>query len=205
MIDVIPLGCVMAYAGDITAKNPIKGVTPAQNSKTTSALLARGWAYCNGQEINKMQYNNLYDVIGDIYGTSSHDSTFCLPDYRGYFFRAVANGKTVTDDLDTDRTTAPGGIAGGVGSTQTDQFQRHEHEYKGGKVVGTVNAESGSDSVALKIKDTLKVVEAKGFGAPRSGKETRPINIAVNYIIKIKTFGVPLHTISVLPQNACFR
>jgi microcystin-dependent protein len=42
------------------------------------------WLICNGAEVSKSDYPELYSVIGDIYGTSSSSSTFKLPDLQTY-------------------------------------------------------------------------------------------------------------------------
>lgn len=179
---MVPVGTVMAYAGNIDDKDALPGVSPKQNAKAALTLLSRGWAYCNGQAIDKGYYNELYQIIGDTYG--SDDDNFNLPDYRGYFFRAVDNGA----GRDTEkREKSAGGNSTGVGTTQLDQFQGHEHDYQGGETEAAIPAEQGADAVMLETLPTTNVVEMEGMGKPRYGKETRPINISVNYIIKIQT------------------
>ncbi|WMS87017.1 phage tail protein [Pleionea litopenaei] len=181
MFSDVPVGTIVAFAGNIDDTTPLEGVTPKQNSEMVTSLLARGWAYCNGQLVDKMQFNDLYKVIGGIYGEQGN--AFRLPDYRGYFLRAVDNGAK----RDTEsREASVGGQSSGVGTSQKDQFQGHEHQYSGGQSDGPVPAESGADAVMIEVKDTTAITEKQGYGSPRYGKETRPINIAVNYLIKVR-------------------
>ena len=42
-----------------------------------------GWKLCNGQELTKASYPELYAVIGDAYGTASDNNHFKLPDLSG--------------------------------------------------------------------------------------------------------------------------
>ena len=42
-----------------------------------------GWMLCNGQEVSRGTYSNLFAVIGDSYGIGDGSTTFNLPDLRG--------------------------------------------------------------------------------------------------------------------------
>ena len=42
-----------------------------------------GWMLCNGQEVSRETYANLFTVIGDSYGIGDGSTTFNLPDLRG--------------------------------------------------------------------------------------------------------------------------
>ena len=42
-----------------------------------------GWMLCNGQEVSREAYANLFAVIGDSYGIGDGNTTFNLPDLRG--------------------------------------------------------------------------------------------------------------------------
>jgi len=41
----------------------------------------KGWLLCDGSEISRNKYNNLYKVIGTEYGDGDGSSTFELPTY----------------------------------------------------------------------------------------------------------------------------
>jgi phage-related tail fiber protein len=43
--------------------------------------------FCNGQEVSRTEYSELFEVIGTYYGAGDGETTFNLPDMRGYFVR----------------------------------------------------------------------------------------------------------------------
>jgi microcystin-dependent protein len=67
---------------DITLNNnpylPIGIVLPYA---TTNA--PEGWLVCNGQEVSKITYSSLWNIIGTTFGVASNPNNFKLPDLRG--------------------------------------------------------------------------------------------------------------------------
>lgn len=56
--------------------------------------IPEGYLLCNGQEVSRTTYKDLFDVIGTTYGSTS-GTTFKVPDLRGKFIRG--NGSTTFD------------------------------------------------------------------------------------------------------------
>lgn len=171
-----PIGSVVAYAGDLSGANEGMGAphTP---------LEASGWMLCDGRALRSQDYPQLYAVIGNLYGGA--DGAFNLPDYRGTFLRGVDAGRGMDPDA-AIRTPAPQGQSGGVGSTQACALQVHAHDYAApGPAAGTG---PGSAPVAAPPQPASRTGGPVGEpGAPpvkTSLMETRPANIAVNYIIR---------------------
>ena len=73
-----------------------------------------GYLECNGAEVGRATYEELFNVVGTIYGEGDGLTTFNLPDYRGEFLRGLDNGRGV----DTDRI---------IGSSQSDAVLGHMH------------------------------------------------------------------------------
>ena len=74
-----------------------------------------GWLVCNGSAVSRtVNYGNLYDAIGSIYGDGDGSTTFNLPDLRGQFIRG----------FDSSGTIDPARI---FGTSQLDAMQRHSH------------------------------------------------------------------------------
>lgn len=46
-----------------------------------------GYLKCEGQEISRAEYSNLFNIIGTTYGSGNGSTTFNLPDLRGEFLR----------------------------------------------------------------------------------------------------------------------
>lgn len=90
LLDVVPPGAVLGYVGGF-------GNIPPK------------WLACDGSEVSKTQYNDLWNVIGNTFGTASSSSYFRLPDLRYQFVRG----------------SHPTNYA--VGSSQTDSVKKHKH------------------------------------------------------------------------------
>jgi hypothetical protein len=122
--------------------------------------IPKGWLLCDGSQFDITEYPALHNFL------NSH----ILPDLRGYFLRGLGGV-----DPELGRT---------IGSIQEDEFKSHKHELP----VDTLGHEdtqslmdNGGDDEGFAI-DPLKKVYTSSVG----GVETRPKNIAVNYIIKAK-------------------
>jgi len=138
-----------------------------------------GWLLCNGAEINRNQYDALFNTIGMAYGAGNLTTTFNLPDLRGMFLRGANQGRT-DDYKDPDLNTRIPNALGNkddAGSKQGDQFESHNHggytvmhQYDPLQAAWTTSGNWGNGH--------LNTIETNG------GNETRPNNIYVNYIIK---------------------
>jgi microcystin-dependent protein len=52
-----------------------------------NAIEPVGFLYCDGRPVSRTTYNELFNKIGDIYGSGDGSTTFNLPDLRGKFLR----------------------------------------------------------------------------------------------------------------------
>ena len=112
-----------------------------------------GWLLCDGRAMRSIEYLDLFQVIGTIYGDGSTDTRveaitdgdFNLPDMRGMFMRGVNNPITNTDeytlvesDIDPDEDTRQEKLGEnqplktGIGSVQDHAMQRIT-----GDIIGT--------------------------------------------------------------------
>lgn len=174
----VPAGCIMPFAGPV-------------------ANIPAGWMLCDGTAISRTTYANLYNVIGVAWGTGDGSTTFNLPDLRGMFLRGVAGTDTIGDpDAGTRLANAHGGNSGNnVGSYQGDAIRNITGACGtfGGENRGNlpdvgalwretgVNKNTGSDwgggaGIRSVNIDASRVVPV--------GRDNRPKNVAVNYIIK---------------------
>ena len=73
-----PVGGLLLYPGEIYKISP-----PGKKREIISELKKSGWLEANGQTLNKNDYPELFDVIGDVYNNGSEDeNSFSLPDMR---------------------------------------------------------------------------------------------------------------------------
>ncbi|MEQ9366321.1 MAG: phage tail protein, partial [Leptospirales bacterium] len=148
-------------------------VASVQSFATLSA--PPGWIECDGREISRSLYARLFQRIGDRFGTGDGTTTFNVPDMRGEFIRGWDNGRGVD-----------GGR--GLGTGQADQMQGHGHvirERQGLEGDGGTGFGATDPTGSLNYTGIVNEPSDDGVnGAPRTGPETRPRNIAMLYCIK---------------------
>lgn len=138
-----------------------------------------GWLICDGREVSRTAYAELFAIIGISFGEGDGVNTFNLPDLTGKFLRGVSKNADGTERPESDpdkdfRTSINGGNSGNsVGSYQADELKRHNHKYisyygKNGRA---------SDAGAW-------TGNRDAFTADSGGNETRPKNVYVYYLIK---------------------
>jgi hypothetical protein len=91
---MVPIGTIAAFAGGLD----------------TGWLKQQGWLYCDGAEVPKSQYADLFFTIGSNYGGTR--TTFRLPDLRGRFERGVDSQAKRDPYAEKRAQSAPGGLAG---------------------------------------------------------------------------------------------
>lgn len=133
------------------------------------ANIPDGYLLCNGAELEIARYPRLFAAIGTTWGNPGA-GLFQLPDLRGEFIRGLDNGR----GIDTGRV---------LGSAQAQAIQAHTHSFSGNNRVGISNTAYGSNSTLAAnmlagSPTTSPVSDSTG------GTETRPRNIAMNYIIR---------------------
>ena len=148
-----------------------------------------GWVECNGQAVSRTGTGAaLFAAVGTFYGAGDGSTTFNVPDYRGYFLRALG-------------TNADGTASGSRGVKTADSFKSHNH-------TGTTGGQSASHTHGYDRQDWGANVQAGGsytVGGPlpsntgvasndhthtfssnaTGGTETAPKNMAVLTCIKL--------------------
>ena len=125
----------------------------------------QGWLLCDGSPLAAGTADRLRDrLIGDgsLYGSDGGNPR--LPDLRGEFVRGLDAGR----NIDAGRV---------LGSAQADELKAHGHAVNVGNT-GFSNASSGGSSQIHQTGYSGATAAATG------GNETRPRNVAMNYIIK---------------------
>lgn len=163
-----PAGSILAYGG---------------------AAAPSGYLMCDGSSVVRATYPDLFTAIGTAYGAA--DGThFNVPDLRGKFLRGVTGGSANDPDAASRTAQATGGNTGNnVGSVQGHAFQTHQHTLNTGRnaqIAGTdgIPRDSNNQSGGVPVNPT-NTAAASGATAQASADETRPINVYVNFIIKV--------------------
>jgi microcystin-dependent protein len=99
---VNPIGTIICFAGQ---------------------LVPQGWVLCDGSEISKSEYPNLFSVIGNTYGTPVNSSKFILPNLQQRIPLGKSNSNNLGDNGGNSNITL-----------STNQLPSHNH-------TGTTNIE----------------------------------------------------------------
>lgn len=162
----VPAGTIVAFAG------------------TTAPI---GWYICDGSEKSRNENPLLFAAISIAHGGGDGVTTFNLPDLRGRFVRGADSGSGRDPDSASRIAPANGGALGdNIGSLQMDSFQGHSHNYSRTNYVQLGAAGNQNYDVTATPYQSVSASDAVAseFGEPRFGSETRPQNLAMNYIIK---------------------
>ncbi|MCG8418828.1 MAG: phage tail protein [Proteobacteria bacterium] len=164
-----------------------------------------GWMLCDGRELSRVEYAELFAAIGTLHGAGDDMTTFNLPDLRGRFLRGVDHGSG--NDPDAVARAMPDGDTGDVvGSLQVDTLQGHRHSHSDPghshgycsvmyTQTGTVGYIAlGPESWQCRETDhrltnivVTDPIADPWHGTPRTARETRPANVSVNWIIRVKS------------------
>jgi microcystin-dependent protein len=135
----------------------------------TIANIPAGFILCAGSAVSRTVFSDLFRAIGTTYGVGDGSTTFNLPDLRGEFIRGLDAGRGV----DSGRA---------LGSAQGHQFQDHQHFTN---FLTSINTTSLNGVVATTSAGALDANSlSRTASTGNFGSETRPRNIAMNFIIK---------------------
>ncbi len=146
----------MIAAGSISV--PVGGLVPF-----AGGTVHNGFLKCNGAGISRTTYAALFAEIGIIYGAGNGSTTFNLPDLRGEFLRG----------WDDARGVDPGRPLGGF---QGDDFKSHTHI--------TAPSFAGAAYGTAFYGAVTPIPDDAGPTSATGGIETRPRNLAVQFLIK---------------------
>lgn len=147
------------------------------------AVTPSGWLAANGAAVSRTTYAALFAAIGTLYGVGDGNTTFNLPDLRGYFVRGSG-------------TNSDGTASAGFGTRQADDFKSHTHgisqtahahSYSDSYTNQDPGGGGGSGSSADGAGDRQRATDGANANITinaAGGTETRPKNIALLYCIK---------------------
>jgi microcystin-dependent protein len=174
------------------------------------ATAPAGWLMADGSAVSRLTYSALFAVIGVTHGAGDGVNTFNLPNTQGVFLRGAGTQSINSISYSATRGASQSDQAQGhihtYGGNTGGQSVNHSHYISHGAYTGSTNAYGlpGTTFVAG-TQGWAAPQNSGGFsadhshafsgststpandgpsGAPRTGSETRPANIAVNYIIK---------------------
>jgi microcystin-dependent protein len=175
----VPVGTIVSFAGTLDEV----------------WLKSQGWLYCNGQSLKKTDFIELFLNIGTNYGATRQN--YNLPDFRGYFQRAVDDGSNNDPYVGTRGSTAGGASGDNPGSIQADYTKapttafstsvngKHSHNVPHAPVDNNAYAVAGGH-YGLWTSNSPQTQAAGNHTHVLAGgdKEMRPVNKYVYFIIK---------------------
>lgn len=138
---------------------------------------------CDGREISRNYYMNMFNKLGVIWGAGNGTTTFNLPDGRSGTLKGIGSG--VLDDPDKENRLSLNGSQSGnnVGSYQRYAFQYQSISHDHGVPTGREDHDWGMTAGGHNhIYDTRTRSVAVQYG---TGNSTRDNNLAVHWIIFI--------------------
>ena len=81
-------GEVLEYTGSQWAVGTPSGVPAGCVFYIAASAAPTGFLKCNGANVSRSTYSNLFAALGTTYGNGDGSSTFGLPDLRGSFYVA---------------------------------------------------------------------------------------------------------------------
>lgn len=120
-----------------------------------------GWLLCDGSEVSKTDYPELYGAIGDLWGVPSSSTNFKLPNLTG----RVPVGY---NSADTD-TTETFGKVGATGGARGAWYHTHTIGSSGAHHHASVGRVEGSGSGANIFESFNGASKTRAVNVPRSG------------------------------------
>ena len=124
------------------------------------STLPTGWLWCDGSEVSRTDYSDLYNAILEKWGEGDDNATINLPDLRGQFLRGVDN---------MDNTVGTGGGTANIDPNVADRIAK----YAGGSTASNVGSYQGDATAINGLSITL---EAAGSHSHNLSANGYPLN-----------------------------
>jgi len=139
-----------------------------------------GYLLCDGADVSRTTYVDLFAVIGETFGPGDGSTTFNLPDFRGIFPRGSGTNETL------------GSVGGSVGDYQDFAIENITGFFTvyNGVIInasGVFSKEDFETTNQLTPSSPTHARDAVKFNAStvvNTDSETRPANLSINFIIK---------------------
>lgn len=160
---------------ELLAEGVMLAAPPGVVVAFAGAAVPNGWLLCNGQVVAQADYPELYAAIGTTWGTPEGASDFRLPDFGNQFLRGATEEYAVGGSQDFAMQNVTGRMEGlyvdSVNFAPEGAFQ-----WANGRRGSEVNNGTADSSVDVDFSFE--------FAGANVADETRPMNKAVQYIIK---------------------
>lgn len=141
---------------------------------------------CDGREVSRFTFANLFNIIGIAYGVPGSSSVFRLPDLRGRVLVGLDN----MGGQPASRITQPfASVLGGKGGISAHpltvaEMASHTHDYDDITYAGGVGSEQGDDGGSdtdNQLASTVRITGSTGLGGPHNNVQP---TLTANWIIR---------------------
>lgn len=150
--EIIPSGIIKAFAGN---------------------TIPDGWLLCNGQEVSRSTYSDLFETIGITYGSGNGTTTFNIPNLQGKMIIGADSTYTL------GRT---GGSATAHAQIHVNGGDQIHFSRKSGTFTSNISLGGTGSNIGVQEKTGTFVVNVVGDDDTTGAL---PPYISMNYIIKI--------------------
>ncbi len=171
----------------------INALQPVGDIKASAQSANHGnWLLCNGQEVERTSYPELYDLIGTKFGAGNGVTTFNVPDYRGKFLRGLG-GNSASNIQTTQAESLPSvpnhyhfiaGAKEGASDSVNITASNYMCQEGGASATHAVAYRLNGSSTAPTKGRTSSTSVSNGL---YNGSHVTPINQAVYFFIKAKS------------------
>ena len=108
----------------------IQGVNTGIIVPWSSASVPTGFLECNGANVSRSTYSDLFAVVGTTYGSGDGSSTFGLPDLQDNVAVGKSNNKALASTGGANTVTSTGNVGGSTANATLSESQLASHDHQ---------------------------------------------------------------------------
>ena len=107
----------------------IEGIPTATIVPWSSASVPSGFLECDGSNVSRTTYADLFAIVGTTYGAGDGSSTFGLPDLQDNVAVGKSNNKALASTGGANTVAATGNIGGSTANASLTEAQLASHDH----------------------------------------------------------------------------
>ncbi len=132
------------YDFDGASLTGVQGIPTATIMPWSSSSVPSGFLECNGANVSRTTYADLFGIVGTTYGAGDGSSTFGLPDLQDNIPVGKSNNKALASTGGANTVTSTGNVGGSTANAtlSTAQLASHTHNIQGARFTGNTNSKA---------------------------------------------------------------